>query len=79
MGGYALTADDLMMGRWRDKNERAVLVERVVRAEKAARLAEEKCRALMGDEDRLTVMAARIVELEDIVAKLNAKIARRSA
>ena len=72
-------SDDMLMGRWRDNNERATLVERVIAAERRARIAEEKCRALMGDEDRLTVMAARIVELEDIIQRQNAKIARRAS
>ena len=70
-----MSADDMLMGRWRDKNERATLVERVIAAERRARIAEEKSRALMGDEDRLTVMAARIIELEDIIQRQNAKIA----
>ena len=72
-------ADDMLLGRWRDKNERARLVERVIAAERRARIAEDKVRALMGDEDRVTVMAARIIELESIVERLNAKIARRAS
>ncbi len=58
----------------RHPREREELVERVIRAERAARIAEVKVRALMADVDGVTALAVRVVELEDIVARQNEKI-----
>lgn len=66
-----------MSGVWRDRGERAGLVERVCAAERRARVAEAKVRELMGDTDRCSSLAARVVELEDIVERLNAKLAKK--
>lgn len=68
------------MSAWRYPHERDELVERVIRAEKARRVAEEKARALMaGQDDAVTLLAARVMELEDIVRRLNEARARRAS
>lgn len=70
---------------WRHPGERAELVERVIKAEKRALIAETRARAATADDprDEVTNLMVRIVELEDIVSRLNGTIAqlnqRRSA
>ena len=68
------------MSDWRHPGERAELVERVVKAEKLVRIAQSQARAAIPDEarDEITRLAVRVVELEDIVARLNAKLAERN-
>lgn len=68
-----------MTDGWRDQNERAELVERLIAAERRARVAEEKARALAQGEDAVTVLAARVVELEDIIARQNELAGKRKA
>ena len=65
------------MSEWRHPGERRELVERVIAAEKATRIAEAKCRVLMAQEprDEITRLAVRLVELEDDLARANARIA----
>ena len=65
---------------WRHPGERAELVERVIKAEKLVRIAQSQARAAIPDEarDEITRLAVRVVELEDIVARLNAKLAERN-
>lgn len=61
--------------------ERLELVERVIRAEKAARIAEAKARALLED-DAISAVVAERDDLRVTVARLNARIAhlnRRTA
>lgn len=64
------------MSDWRYPTERGELVERLIRAERAARVAEMRCRALQEADDFTTLLATRIVELEDIVSRQNATIER---
>lgn len=63
---------------WRHGTERHELVERVIQAEKARNVAERKASALMGSRDDVTHLVTRIVELEEIVERLNAKLAGRN-
>ena len=72
-----MTADDVMMRSWRDRGERGRLVEQLCAAERRARLAEEKVRFLMTDRDALTAAAARVVELEETVARQNRLLMNR--
>lgn len=67
---------DEQTGTWRHQEERAELVARLVLAERRARVAESKVRGLLGDRDHVSALAARVVELEDIVSRLNEKLAR---
>lgn len=64
------------MSDWRHPGEREELVERLIRAERAARVAEMRYRAVTETDDFATLLAARIVELEDIVSRQNATIER---
>ena len=65
------------MSTWRNPSERDQLVERLIQAERRARVAEMKCRVLLGSDDEITILAARVVELEGIVEKLNTKLMQR--
>lgn len=74
-----MSADERLLHGWRDKDERRRLVEQLCAAERRARVAEMKVRALQSEVDGVTELAARVVELEDIVERLNRKIARRAS
>lgn len=62
---------------WRHPTERAELVERVVSAEKRARIAEAKANAALSPspQDEITHLAVRVIELEDMLARANRTIA----
>jgi len=61
---------------WRHPGERRDLVERLVKAEKRARIAEGQARVLMAEvpKDEITVLLVRITELEDMVERQNRRI-----
>jgi hypothetical protein len=68
----------LSIHEWRKPSERAELVNRVVSAEKRARIAEAKANAALSDHprDEITHLAVRVIELEDTVARQNRTIAQ---
>lgn len=66
------------MSEWRHPEERAELVERLIRAEKRAAAAERTLRDVLGEERGVVqALRARIEELEGIVARLNRKVMGR--
>lgn len=69
---------DELTATWRHPGERAELVAQLVLANRRARVAEAKVRELMSADDRCTALATRVVELEDIVSRLNEKLSRRN-
>lgn len=71
---------------WRHPGERVELVERLIKAEKRALIAEAQHRASLSpdaERDEITRLAVQVVELQDNLEKANRTIAglnqRRSA
>lgn len=71
---------------WRHPQERADLVERLIKAEKANRVIEDELRQRIRREERhlagnpdQAALLERIAELEGIVQRLNERISRRKS